>query len=125
MKLSHFLPALVVLFASVSAVAADPAFDTWVDTFTADWIRVDPNAATEAQYFSGAEQDQLDRQITPVTKGFRASRVAAANKGLAELARFDRTRLDGSQKVSADLVRWSLDDVVKGDEFSDFELTSY
>src|ERR1019366_542252 len=80
MKLFRLLPTLS-LFAA-SAFAAAPAFDAWVDAFTADWIRADPNAATETQYFSGAEQDTLDRQLTPVTRQFRASRVAAANKGL-------------------------------------------
>ena len=121
MKLFRLLPTLS-LFAA-SAFAAAPVFDAWVDAFTADWIRADPNAATEAQYFSGAEQDTLDRQLTPVTRQFRASRVAAASKGLAELAGFDRTQLDASQKVSADLIQWSLTDVVQGDAFSDFEWT--
>lgn len=121
MKLFRLLPTLSLFVASTFAAA--PAFDAWVDAFTADWIRADPNAATETQYFSGAEQDTLDRQLTPVTKQFRANRVAAASKGLAELARFDRAQLDASQKVSADLIQWSLDDVVQGDAFSDFEWT--
>ena len=121
MKLFRLLPTLSLFVASTFAAA--PAFDAWVDAFTADWIRADPNAATETQYFSGAEQDTLDRQLTPVTKQCRANRVAAASKGLAELARFDRAQLDASQKVSADLIQWSLDDVVQGDAFSDFEWT--
>ena len=118
MKLSRLLPLLALLF--TSAFAADSAFDTWVDTFTADWIRANPQSATAAQYFSSAEQDALDRLLTPVTKEYRASRVATAKQGLAALARFDRTKFDAPQKISADLLQWSLNDVVEGDAFRDF-----
>ena len=119
MKLSRFLPVLTLLF--TSSFAADAKFDAWVDAFTADWIRTDPQAATAAQYFSGAEQDKLDRLLTPVTNEFLSRRVATAKKGLAELARFDRTKLDVTEKVSADLIQWSLNDIVEGAAFSDFE----
>jgi hypothetical protein len=58
-------------------LAAAPAFGQSPDTpssiddffrgFTADWIRHDPNQATSARYFSGDEQDRLERQLTPQT----------------------------------------------------------
>ncbi len=114
------LPLAFVLLA-VSAFATDPKFDAWADAFAADWMRADPEWATQAQYFSGAEQDRLDRLLTPVTNEYRAGRVAAAKDGLAELARFDRTKLDAAEKVSADLILWSLNDLIEGAEFSDFD----
>jgi len=41
--------------------AATPTFDTWADDFAGQWVRLSPQFATRAQYFSGAEQDALDR----------------------------------------------------------------
>ena len=55
-----------------SLFAADPAFEEWADALAADTIRSSPTAATYTQYFSGAEQDALDRQLTPITKAYRA-----------------------------------------------------
>ncbi len=114
------LPLAFALLVS-AAFAADPAFDAWVDSFSADWIRADPESATAAQYFSGAEQDKLDRLLTPVSNTYRDSRVAAAKQGLAALAKFDRAKLDGAEKASADIIKWSLDDVIEGDTYRDFE----
>ncbi len=119
MKFARCLPVLAALL--TSALAADAKFDAWVDTFTADWARTDPQFATEAQYFSGAEQDRLDRLLTPVTNEFRSRRAATAKRGLAALAQFDRTKLDAAEKVSADLIQWSLSDVIEGDSYRDFE----
>ncbi len=117
-RLRAFLP--FVLFVS-PAFAAEPAFDTWAETFAADWVRADPEGATARQYFSGAEQDALDRQLAPVTREFRAERVATAKKGLAALARFDRAHLDAAQKISADVMAWSLEDTVQAEAFADFD----
>ena len=102
------------------AAAADPAFDRWVDDFAASWVRASPNLATASQYFEGAEQDALDRQLTPITKEYRAGRVAAAKQGLAELAKFDRARLDATQRASAGTLEWQLNDVVQSESFSDY-----
>ncbi len=100
--------------------AADVAFDRFVDTFSADWMRADPEAATGNQYFSGAEQDALDRQLTPIAPAARAARVARARQGLAELKKFDRTRLDSTQRISAAMLEWQLDDLVRGEPFADY-----
>src|SRR5687768_10324095 len=42
---------------------AIPSFDAWSDAFAQDWLRDAPQFATRTQYFSGAEQDALDRQL--------------------------------------------------------------
>lgn len=82
-----------LLTAGVSSVfATDPAFDQWADALTVETMRANPTGATASQFFSGAEQDALDRQLTPITKAHRAARVAKAKASLAELAKFDRTK---------------------------------
>ena len=99
---------------------AKPSFDQWVDNFSAEWMRGNPSAATAAQYFSGPEQDALDRQLTPITKEYRAARVAQARRGLEELKQFDRAKLDPSQRISAAMLAWQLDDIVRSEPFTDY-----
>jgi len=99
--------------------AADPAFDPWVEAVTTEAMRADPAGATEVQYFTGAEQDAADRQLTPFTPAYRAERLAVAKRVLAELARFDRRKLDESQRVSAAILEWQFNEDVKADAFTD------
>lgn len=103
----------------VLTFAADPAFDTWVDNLTADAMRTDPNGATISQYFTGAEQDALERRLTPITKAYRAERTAFARRALDELAQFDRAKLDPQQVVSARIIGWHMEQVVKRNAFAD------
>ncbi len=103
--------------------AHDPKFDTWAESVAADTMRAAPTFATSTQYFSGAEQDTLDRKLTPISKEYRAERVARAKKVLAELAQFDRSKLDASQRVSAAGIEWSTSNFVAGDAFSDYNFT--
>src|SRR5580704_6787619 len=118
------LAVLFVLLASsvTTLLAADNAFDAWADTLAADMVRARPGEATATQYFEGAEQDALDRQLTPITKEFRAARVALARRGLGELAKFDRSKLTASQRVSAAMLAWQLDDIVRSEAFADYHL---
>ena len=118
MKIPRLLIALAAT--ATSLLAADPAFEAWAEALAADSIRTSPTAATFTQYFSGAEQDALDRQLTPITKEYRASRVAAAKKALAELAGFDRAKLDAQQRTSAAVIEWSLTGTVNSEPFADF-----
>ncbi|MDQ5977947.1 MAG: hypothetical protein QG602_919 [Verrucomicrobiota bacterium] len=117
MKIPRVLAVLFLL--PVALLAGDPTFDTWVDDFSAEWMRADPMAATEAQYFSGAEQDALDRRLTPYSAAARAAQVACARAGLKRIAGFDRRQLDAIQRVSADMLAWQLDTVVRRDAFTD------
>ena len=116
-------PALLLFLVAASVpplCAADPAFDAWAESLAADTIRASPNTATVTQYFSGSEQDALDRLLTPHTKAYRAERVAAARRALDELAKFDRTKLDAPQRTSAAVIEWSLRDDVNAEPFRDF-----
>src|SRR6185295_9280694 len=81
------------------------------DTFTAEWVRRDPDLATATRYFSGAEQDRLEQQLTPNTRAWELERVALAKRGLTELAQFDTAKLTESQRLSAQLMHWMLDSV--------------
>lgn len=119
-KLASLLALLVLAGAPAALRAANPAFDTWVDQFAADWMRANPSGATAAQYFTGAEQDALDRQLTPITQAHRDEEVARARRGLAELAKFDRASLDAQQRISAEMLAWQLQAVVDAAPFEDY-----
>jgi uncharacterized protein (DUF885 family) len=113
-----------LLAAGVSPVfASDPSFDQWADALTVETMRAAPTGATATQFFSGAEQDALDRQLTPNTKAYRAARVAKAKAALAELAKFDRAKLDAEQRISAAIIEWSLKGTVDSEPFADFNFT--
>src|SRR5262245_10990544 len=88
--------------------------------FTDDWVRHDPDLATSARYFSGAEQDRLERQVTPRTLEWRRDRIRRARQGLAELRRFDRTQLTDAQRLAADVMDWQLDMRVHEEPFLDY-----
>jgi uncharacterized protein (DUF885 family) len=118
MKILRVCAGLLALCPSLRA--ADAAFDRLVDTLSADWMRADPEAATSHQYFTGAEQDALDRQLTSITKEARAARVARARSGLDALRKFDRTHLDSTQRISAAMLEWQLDDIVRNEPFADY-----
>jgi len=106
--------------AAFTALPGAQDFNAWVDDFSAEWMRADPQAATSTQYFSGAEQDALDRRLTPISDEARAARVAMARRGLTELARFDPSRLDAQQRISARTLAWHLQGVVDDYPFRDF-----
>ena len=115
------IPRLFAFLAAtaVSALAADKNFDTWADTLTAETMRANPTGATATQFFSGPEQDALDRQLTPITKAHRAARVAKAKAALVELAQFDRAQLEPEQRISASVIEWSLQGNVDSEPFAD------
>ena len=87
------------------------------ETFTAEWMRGNPNTATSTRYFTGDEQDRLERQLTPLSPAYRRERERLARRGLAELRRFDRARLTDAERVSAQLMEWQLDIVASGEPF--------
>ena len=108
--------------AAANAVAAKPnkAFDTWAERFAEDWVRLNPQLATSTQYFSGAEQARLDRQLTPLTKAQRQKVQAQARNALARLEKWMAGPLDANQRISAAVMRWSLQNVVANEPFEDY-----
>ena len=99
---------------------ADRTLDDFFRDFTADWVRYDPNLATAARYFTGDEQDRLERQLTPRTLGWRRERIQRARQGLGELRRFDRSRMTDPQRISADVMDWQLNSVVREEPYLDY-----
>jgi uncharacterized protein (DUF885 family) len=95
--------------------------------FTAEWVRGDADLATRTRYFTGAEQDRLERQLTSRTEAQKRARIQLAKRGLAELRRFDRAFLNESQRVSADVMHWQLQVIADEEPFLDdtFPLEQY
>lgn len=99
--------------------AEDGAFDVWANKLAEAEIRSEPESATRSQYFSGEEQDKLDRELTPFTKAHRAEKMEFARRALKELAGFDPEKLSPQQKVSARLIEWHMKQVLKSEPFDD------
>jgi len=109
---------MLVLASSVAG--PQPALGDFFRDFTAEWVRGNPNLATSSRYFTGSEQDRLERQLTPVTAVWRRDRIRLARKGLTELRKFDRSHMTETERVSAELMDWQLDSVVREEPFLDF-----
>jgi uncharacterized protein (DUF885 family) len=132
MKSPRLLAILVLVAATACGRSESPApaasssddFDAWADGFAEEWVRASPQLATRSQYFSGAEQDGLDRQLSMIGEwdwafGSKAvaDRAAQARRGLEALDRFNTASLTPQQRTSAAVIRWSLEDVVRVAEF--------
>ena len=116
---------LVPLAGALRAQENSPSaksIDDFFRDFTAEWMRGNPNLAASARYFSGEEQDHLEQQLTPETTDYKRGRIQLARRGLIELAKFDRTRLTDLQRVSADLMQWQLDTLVREEPYLDYTL---
>jgi uncharacterized protein (DUF885 family) len=103
-----------------AAAAQQQTLDSFFRDFTADWVRNDPNLARRTRYFSGDEQDRLERQLTPRTRAYREARIARAKRGLAELKTFNRAQMSESERVSADLMQWQLQSFADEEPFLDY-----
>ena len=112
--------ALLVIAAGAGPRAQTGSINDFFSTFTDAWVRASPNQAIVSRYFTGAEQDALETQITPLTREWRRRRVDMAQRGLADLAKFDVNRLTPEQRVSAELMKWQLEVVVEGEKYDDY-----
>lgn len=83
-------------------------------------MRLNPQTATSTQYFSGAEQAALDRQLTPLTLAQREKQVALARVGVARLDAFLAGQLSEDQRTSASVMRWSLANTIASAPFEDY-----
>jgi uncharacterized protein (DUF885 family) len=110
----------VFLLGIVSLPAQQRTIDDFFRDFTDEWVRGNPGLATRARYFTGEEQDRLERQLTPDTRAYRESRIQLARKGLAELAKFDPAKLTATQRLSADIMRWQLETAAGEEPYLDY-----
>jgi uncharacterized protein (DUF885 family) len=107
--------------ASFSLAAQAVSFDAWADKVADAKVRSDPEQATQKQYFSGKEQDALDRALTPNTPAYRNDQVAKARASLKQLAAIDQKALTPQQRASAAAIAWNLQGAVDAVEFEDHQ----
>src|SRR5437762_1597012 len=88
--------------------------------FTAEWVRGNPNFATSTRYFTGPEQERLERELTPETDAYRRARIALARRGLADLRKFNRATMTDADRLAADLMDWQLETIVREEPFLDY-----
>jgi uncharacterized protein (DUF885 family) len=112
---------LVLISIDVGLRGQRRSADAFFDDFTAEWMRRRPALSTATRYFTGAEQDRLDRQLQPETAAWKRETVEQARRGLQELATFDRSRMSDTERVSADVMQWQLQIIVDGEPFSDYD----
>ena len=119
------LPILGVAIAVTAGAQAPPSaakpIAVFFDSFADEWMRRQPSASTGSRYFEGETQAALDRQLTPASEAFQAETVALARRGLAELARYDASRLTDAERVSAEVMRWHLQTQVDGWAHRDYQ----
>jgi uncharacterized protein (DUF885 family) len=113
------LISVLVFCIFTASASANPAFDTWADAFAADWVRLAPESATRSQYFAGAEQDTVDRLLTPWTPARRQRVIALAREGREQLDLWLAGPLDPAQRISAAIIRRELDNTLAGERFQD------
>jgi uncharacterized protein (DUF885 family) len=116
--LTRCAAALLLAAATTGALAAD-TFSAWSEAFAADWVRLSAERASNTQYFSGAEQAALDRELTPATPAQRERQRQLAREGLAQLARFRDADLKPDERVGAGILRWQLQRTLDGEPFED------
>ncbi|MEO5926919.1 MAG: DUF885 domain-containing protein [Bryobacteraceae bacterium] len=96
------------------------AIDVFFAEFTDEWVRHSPGLATSQRYFTGEEQDRLERSIAPNTPEEARKTIALAKKGLAGLKGFDRAAMTDSQRLWADVMAWQLQMVVDEEPYLDY-----
>lgn len=114
--------AALLLFglATVGAQPANTAFNQFIQRYTDDWMRFHTNFASSRRYFSGAEQEAMDRTIEPVTRSHRQAELQLIDRGLAQLKTFDRSTLSVDDQRVADIVVWDLSTRRTNAEFDDY-----
>ena len=108
-----------LLAASAGLSAAAIPFAEWSERFATDWVRLAPEFATATQYLGGEEQAQLDGQLSPLTTSHSDRRSALAREGLAQLDTYTTAGLQGSDRISAAIIRSTLQRSLAARPFED------
>lgn len=118
----HLL-ATVFLACALATLSAQPAstdFSQFIERYTNEWMRFHTNFASTRRYFSGGEQEAMDRQIEPVTRAHRQAELQLIDRGLTALNGFDRARLSVADQRIADIVSWDLSSQRANAAFDDY-----
>ena len=111
----------VICILSLAAPSAQQAsIDDFFRELSDGWVRLNPNLAVSTRYFTGEEQDRLERQISSYTDAAERQRRDYIERGRQQLARFDRTRLTDAQRLSADLLRHHLQSYLEWAKYDDY-----
>ena len=114
---------LACLLAIALPSAQQPSIDNFFRQLSDGWVRLNPNLAVSSRYFSPAsqaEQDRLEQQISSYTEAAERQRFEYIRRGLADLGRFDRSRLTEAQRLSADLLGYHLQAYVDSAKYDDY-----
>ena len=111
---------LLLVMGTSAWAAAD--FDRWAESFAANWMRLSPEFTTSSRYFSGAEQDALDGQLSrPAHR--RMAQLELARAALPRLERWLAARganaLSPTQAQAASTLAWSLRNRIASEPFED------
>ncbi|TFH73743.1 DUF885 domain-containing protein [Gammaproteobacteria bacterium LSUCC0112] len=113
---------LCALPLAVSLAHAQPQpVEEFFETFTAEWVRANPNLAISTGYFTGEEQRLLEQQLTPMGPAQRQAQRERARRGLEQLAQYDLSALSDSLRISAEVMQWQLQMIVEGEPFDDYD----
>jgi uncharacterized protein (DUF885 family) len=104
-----------------AAVREQESFDGFVEELAAKWMRADPIGASAQQYFTGAEQAALDRQLTakdfsygiPLGPARRSEYVQNVRQALDQLKSYPRAQLTPTERASAASLEWQLRDALR------------
>lgn len=110
----------VALLAGLAPSAQQRSLDAFFRDFSAEWARGNPNQAISARYFTGPEQDRLERQLTPLTSAWQRQRIQVAQRGLDELRLISRAGVNEQQQIAAELLERMLDTIARGAAYEDF-----
>ena len=94
--------------------------DDFFREFTDEWVRLNPNLATSLRYFSGDEQDRLERQLTSLSPAWTNARILLARRGLADLRQFDPARVTETQRIAGQVMAWQLEIVASEEPYLDY-----
>ena len=100
-------------------------FPGWIETFAADWVRANPQAATTTQYFSPEAQDAIDRRLEAATWFGMAigesevrARAERARSGLEALKAISVDESSEDERCSAQIVKWNLENAAANEQFA-------
>jgi len=99
---------------------AQTPLETFYDAFTDEWMRANPDMAIFNAYFSGEEQDRIERELTPLTRAHVQASIARAQRGLEGLVQHDIATAPSTLRVSGEVMRWQLETLVEGDRWADY-----
>ncbi len=111
---------VALIFLATPVATAGQSIDEFFQSFTDQWMRFHTDDAAETRYFTGAEQDAIERQIEPRTLARRQEEARLVRSGQQRLRTFDRSKMSDAQRLSADILAWDLGDRIARESYEDY-----